>query len=175
MNRHLCQQIFPYINFLKAHNIIQIHNIVQRDWQYYVKYSSHSVWVMEHFVEYYQSRWTLLWIWIMLCPSQIYIIIDVVCVLKYKSFKARKRKTLIGTQTCWHQMKVHIHNVVICDISWWTPCIKSINSSPINLHKINVIWVWVETLSSIMNTSGLIGIWEVENDYIWIIGMKIYL
>ena len=32
------------------HNIIQIHNSVLQDWQYFVKYSSHSVWMCRIFI-----------------------------------------------------------------------------------------------------------------------------
>ena len=32
-----------------THNIIHIHNIIMWDWQYYVEYSSHSIWMREIF------------------------------------------------------------------------------------------------------------------------------
>ena len=34
------------------HNIIQSHNSVQPDWQYYVKYSSHLVLMWKYFAEF---------------------------------------------------------------------------------------------------------------------------
>ena len=57
----------------RSHNIIQIHNSVVWDWQYYVVYSSHSAWMVEYSTKYCQSHGTLLWIWIMLCKCGIYI------------------------------------------------------------------------------------------------------
>ena len=49
------------------HNIIHIYNNVLWDWQYYVKCSSHLVWMVEYSTKCYRSHKTLLWIWIILC------------------------------------------------------------------------------------------------------------
>ena len=51
------------------HNIIQIHNNVLWDWQYYAEYFSHSYWMWGIFVKYCQSHIILLWIWKMLILS----------------------------------------------------------------------------------------------------------
>ena len=57
------------MNYDRDHNIIQMHNNVLWDWEYFVQYSSHSAWMKEYFVEYCLSHKTLLWIWILLCSK----------------------------------------------------------------------------------------------------------
>ena len=51
---------------LMEHNIIQIHNIVLWNWQYYVEYSYVQTECEEYSTKWCQSHITVLWIWIML-------------------------------------------------------------------------------------------------------------
>jgi len=62
--------IYNFVCFqliLLMHNIIQVHNNVLWDWQYYTEYSPHSHRMWEHSAKYCQSHGTLLCIWIMSC------------------------------------------------------------------------------------------------------------
>ena len=42
------------IEFKYVHNIIQIHNSILRDLQYFVEQSSYSIWMVEYSTKYYQ-------------------------------------------------------------------------------------------------------------------------
>ena len=62
------------LNWCEWEQIIQIHNNVLWEWQYSTEYSPHSTLIWEYFIEYCQSRRTLLWIWIMLCLLAVLLI-----------------------------------------------------------------------------------------------------
>ena len=51
---------------MSEHNIIQIHNIVLWDWQYFIVYSINHSECGKHSIKCCQSHKTLLWIWTML-------------------------------------------------------------------------------------------------------------
>ena len=63
---------FLQLNY--EHNIIQMHNNVLWDWQYYAEYSSNSTRMMEYYVEYCPSRRPMLYIWIMLWREWTHIL-----------------------------------------------------------------------------------------------------
>ena len=66
MSLYIKDGIFKECCVLKVHNIIQIHNNVMWDWQYYVECSSHHEWRgIFHII--LSVHIILLWIWILLC------------------------------------------------------------------------------------------------------------
>ena len=68
----------PHIQWESYHNIIQTHNNVLWDWQYFTEYSPYLVCMWEYSAEYYQSHRTLLWIWIMLWWVHLFLLFNVV-------------------------------------------------------------------------------------------------
>ena len=67
----ICQALCPMMSCLIiSYNIIQIHNNVLWDWQYYVEHFFIQIECEEYFVKYCQSHITLLWNWIMLCKDE---------------------------------------------------------------------------------------------------------